>query len=476
LVLQALGTSDFGIYSLIAGVVAMLAFLTNAMVVTTQRHLSFYYGKGDSNELADIFSSSLFLHIVIGICLCIGLFAITPFLFNGVLIIQPERIPVAKEVYYIVILSIFISFLTAPYRALFIAHENIVYISVVDVIDGIVKLLTALWLLHISYDRLIVYAWIIIAILLFNYFALSIRAIIKYKECVFLPQISHVNLHSIKQVTGFASWTIYSLGCIIGRTQGIAIILNQFFGTIINSSYGIAQQIYGSIQFIAQAVVNAMSPQISKAEGNGNRQRTLALGESLCKFSFLLLALVVVPIIFEMRAILSFWLGTIPDYAVTICQFTLIAALCDQATIGLGTINQAIGKIRNYSLFINTIKILTLPVAWLCLYLNGNVNNVMIVFVLFECICAICRIPFIKYTAGLSIRHFAIHALGRTVIPLLSMVITCLIILYYIQAPLRFILTIIVSFIVGCITIWIYGLETHERSFITETIKKKKVH
>ena len=71
LVLRALGQSDFGIYSLVAGVVTMLAFLTGALVITTQRQLSFYHGRGNIEDVKSMFSSSLLLHIIIGIAFAV---------------------------------------------------------------------------------------------------------------------------------------------------------------------------------------------------------------------------------------------------------------------------------------------------------------------------------------------------------------------------------------------------------------------
>jgi len=158
LVLQALGQSDFGIYSLVSGIVVMLAFLTNAMVVTTQRQLSFYHGKGAPLALKSMFSTSLLLHIVIGAVISVVLLVLTPFIFDGFLDIPADRIPTAKGVYYLAILAMLITFLTAPYKALFIAREEIVYISAVEIMDGVLKLgfalilpfITASWPLIIS--------------------------------------------------------------------------------------------------------------------------------------------------------------------------------------------------------------------------------------------------------------------------------------------------------------------------------------
>lgn len=471
LILQALGQVDFGVYSLVAGVVAMLGFLTNAMVVTTQRQLSFYHGRGAQADVRRMFSNSLLLHIVLGLFLSTILVFIEPLLFNGFLVIEPSRTEAASVVYFLVILSLFITFLTAPYRAIFIARENIVYISVIDVIDGVLKLGFALWLLHCPFDRLIAYAWIMTGIMFFNFLALAIWAKKHFSETLFLPRRSDINKAAIKELTSFAGWTMYSLGCIIGRTQGVAIILNRFFGTVINASYGIAQQVSGAIHFVAQAITNAISPQIVKAESMGDRQRMLHLSELLSKYAFLLLAIIVVPLCFEMSTVLQIWLGNVPSNAITLCQFTLIASLCDQTTIGLGIANQAIGRIRNYSLTINTIKVLTLPVLWCVLRAGYSIDIAMWCYVGFECLCAIGRLFFLKYTAGLSIQNFAKSVFARIAIPMLTMLATSWVIVTYSAIPLRFLLTGATTAMTAIATIWIFAMEPVER-----TAARKMLH
>ena len=438
LVLKALGQSDYGTFMLIAGVVALLGFLTNAMVVTTQRQLSFFHGKGEPRNVRIMFSNSLLLHFVIGMTISVVLFLIAPYLFDDFLQIVPERTDTAIHVYYVTVLTLFITFMTAPYRAMFIAREEIVFISIVDVIDGILKLLFAIFLLTLNTDRLIAYAWAIFGIMAFNYLALASWAKMYFEECLIIPKKKYFNRAFIKELTGFAGWTVYSLGCIIARTQGTAVILNRFFGTIINSSYGIAHQVFSAILFIAQAVTNAMSPQIVKAEGCDDRRRMLRLAEISSKYAFLLLSLVVVPLVFEMPAVLDTWLEEVPENAVLLCRFLLLTALCDQLTIGLGTANQAIGRIRNYSICVNTIKVMTLPAFWLCLWLGYSLVWAMWIYMGFELLCAMVRLPFLKYTAGLSIHHFVLHVFVRIIPSLLAIVFTCWLMVTFIDMPFRF--------------------------------------
>lgn len=472
LVLQALGQSDFGIFSLVGGVVAMLAFLTNAMVVTTQRQLSYCHGKGDPLALKSMFSTSLLLHIVIGAVLSGALLVLTPFIFDGFLDIPAGRIPTAKGVYYLAILAMVITFLTAPYKALFIAREEIVYVSGVEIMDGVLKLAFALCLPFITYDRLMAYAFAVAGIMAFNYLALALWAVTHFNESLLLPRFRLVTRQNIRELTGFATWTIYSMGCVIVRSQGVAVILNRFFGTVVNSAYGIAHQVYASVVFIAQAVVNAMSPQIVKAEAGDERQRMLSLAELSSKYAFLLLATVTVPLSFEMPSVLSLWLGDVPDHTVTLSRFVILSALFDQITIGLGTANQAIGRIRNYSIAINTIKVLTLPAFWCCLWLGSSVVQAMYIYLGFEVVGAMMRLPFLKYTAGLSIRHFVKHVFGRVLLPLVAISVVCYLMVTYVELPLRFLLTGVVTVVTAAVTIWFFALDDAERQAALKMMRR----
>lgn len=468
LVLSALGQYDFGLYALIGGVITMLGFITNAMLVTTQRHLSFSQGNKDSDKTRRVFANSLLLHLSLGLLLIAILLAISSPVINSLLQIDPQRKEAASIVYTFAVLSLFVTFITAPYRALFIANENIVYISVIDVLDALFKVLLAIWLCHIDWDRLITYSWMMFLIIVFNLLAFGLYGTYKYSEARIRLHKSEISLPIIKEITGFAGWTIYSMGCVIGRTQGVGVLLNRFFGAVINSSYGIANQVFSSIQFVAQAIQNAMSPQIFKAEGAGDRQKMLLLAGRLSRFCFMLMAMITIPLLFELPSILELWLGKVPAQTTVICSFILLASVMDQLTVGLGIANQAIGKIRNYSLVVNTTKILTLPAAWLCLKAGNGVTGTMVCFLVFEVICAAIRLPFLRITANLCIKQYVKNTIVKATLPAVCQTAMTWIIITVIEIPFRFALSIPLSILLSVIPIWCLGLTSHERGMIRQ--------
>lgn len=476
LVLDALGKSDYGIFQLVGGVVAMLGFLTNAMVITTQRHLSFAHGQGNLSEVRKVFSNCLLLHLLLGGGLVLLLAALTPWLLHF-LEIDPTRVSTAKMVYIITLSTLLLSFVVAPFRALFIARENIVYISCIDVLDGVLKVLFVVFFLNLFPDRLLVYTALMSVLMLLNLLAFSIYGKWRYDEVVLVPRWGDLSKAMMYKIVGFAGWTTYSMGCIISRNQGLAVVLNKVFkNTVINAAYGLAMQVSSSASFVSQSIINAISPQIIRAEGKSERERMLSLSSTASKYAFLLLSIVSVPLIAEMPKVLDFWLGSgrYPLETVFFCRVILIAALCDQLTIGLGVANQAIGKIRNYSLTINTFKLLSLPAIFLCLWLGVRVEIAMWIYVLVELLSALLRLPFLKYTAGLSVSDYLQKVFATSLLPFCSLVLICVLIVSFIDIPYRFVLTLLLSFVVGPLAIWIFACTPSERQSFLTFIRRKK--
>lgn len=471
LILSALGQSDYGIYSVVAGVIAMMSFITNALVVTTQRFLSIYHGKNDPQKIRQIFGNSMLLHILIASILGVVLFCLGSWITHDFLNIVVERQQAAWYVYNAAVVMLMLTFITAPIRALFIARENIVYISIVDVVDGILKLLIAIGLSHIAYDHLVSYSVLMAGITLVNLLAFSIYASAKFPE-FHLPRLRDWDKQFIKELSHFAGWTTYSMGCIIGRNQGIAVVLNIFYGTIVNSAYGIAQQVLGAVQFISTSILNAMNPQIMKAEGSGDRSRMVRLCEYESKYAFLLLSLVAIPLIAEMDTVLHFWLGEVPEHAVMFCRCILAATLCDQLSVGLTTANQAVGKIRMYNLTFYTFKLLVIVFAWGCIKAGLPLVSVMWCYIGVELFTSFLRLPLMKRIANIAILPFCRNVFLKIIVPATTMSIVCYISICYINLSWRIILTILLSAATGLLSIWITSLEKEEKQHITQLIKK----
>lgn len=476
LILEALGVTDFGLYSLLAGVTSMLAFATNALASTTQRFLSYHQGKSCIEQQKDIFANSFYIQLSLGLLTLVVLLALTPFLFDGILNVPTERVEAAQWTYVIVAIILFVTFLCTPYRAILISHENIVYITIIDIIDGVLKVVLAVALFHISYDRLIGYALFLLSIQIFNLMAIGIYAIKKYEECS-IPSARRIHKKYIKDISSYAGWNIYSVGCVMGRTQGIAILINHFFGAAVNAAYGLGFQIAGYVNFMSESLMNAIRPQIVRAEGEDNREKMLWLSELACKFSFYLLSCLAIPCIFEMETLLTLWLGKVPEYVVLFCRMVLIASIVDSLTCGLGMANQAIGNIKQYSLAVNSVKLLTLPATLICIKVGFPILGIAVCYVSFEFLCAMIRLPFVKKNGGLDVVRFVKNVFAKDVIPFSVFVIITAVLATYLNFAFSFILTFAIAIPIYIVTIYLFGITEVEReiinSILIKVIKKK---
>ena len=286
LVLDILGVVDYGLYALVAGVVSMLSFFTNSLVSSTQRFLSVSQGKGDLQRLREVFSNSLLLHILLGLIVALLLESLSPILFDGFLNIPDGRENAAVVLYQQVILMVYVSFIAAPYRALLVSKENIVYASVIEVLDGVLKIVLVLLLPSIPLDNLVAYGWAMLLISFFNLGSFSIYAHTKYAECIF-PRLRYFRFTYAKELSSYAGWVVYSTLCIALRTQGMAVVLNRVLGVAVNAAYGIGTQISGMVSFVSTSFNNAVAPQLMASEGGGNRERMWLLAKLESKFSFL---------------------------------------------------------------------------------------------------------------------------------------------------------------------------------------------
>lgn len=470
LVLEYLGVDDYGIYALVAGVVSMLSFLTNSLVSSTQRFLSVHQGKGNIDKLKEVFSNSLIIHIVAGLVISIILVCFTPFLFDGFLNIPEIKTSVAKILYIQVVVMVYVSFIASPFRALLVSRENIVYTSVIDTIDGILKVILVLFLPFFA-NKLLTYGWIMFSIRIFDLSAFAIYCFLKYEECI-LPKVKKFNLSYLKELSSFTGWVMYSSGVIAIRTQGMAVVLNKMFGPVINAAYGIGGQIAGMISFVSSSFNAAIAPQLMASTGNGDRKRMWFLAEIECKFSFLLLAMLGIPTMFEMQSLLEIWLVDVPENTKMFgCTF-LAMAIVDLLSSGLGTVNKALGKIGKYTLLTFTPKLFIFPICIVGLHFKMSLIWVCIIMVAVETLSMLLRIYYMRYNTDFSATAFCKSVILRSLPPVIINSFVCWFICIMINSSFSFLLTYAIAIPTFILSTYFISLSKWEKDFLKSIIFK----
>ncbi|MBX3256825.1 MAG: hypothetical protein KF862_21995 [Chitinophagaceae bacterium] len=471
LVLNGLGASDYGIYNLVAGVILLMSFLNSAMTASTQRYLSFHEGARNAEAQRKVFYNSLVLHVIVGLFIVAVLEILGFFLFEGFLNIPANRVDSARLIYHFMSATVFFTVLSVPYTASLNAHENMLTMSVVQIIETILKLLVAVSLFFINSDKLVFYGLAMAMISVASFLMYAVYCHKRYPECKSLTR-NTADRGLLKELTSFAGWNLFGALCYMGRSQGLAILLNLFLGTVVNAAYAIANQVSGQLKFFSNAMLSALNPQIMKSEGANDRKRMLRLSMMASKFGFFLLAFVAIPCIFEMSSILTFWLKSVPDYTVIFCQLILAGSLTNQLTVGLQSASQAAGNIKAYQAIVGIILLLNLPVAYFLLKAGFTAYSILISFVVIEFIGCCFRLFLLKRQAGLSIKEYCRRVFAKELIPVAAVVATCFFMTSYFSFNYRFIVTIAVAVPVFMAAIYVSGLCKDEKDLVDKALAK----
>lgn len=259
LILNSLGASDFGIFNIVGGAIAMLGFLNAAMASATQRFMSYSEGEGDKEKQKSIFNVSLILHLGISLVVGIVLFIAGYFFFNGILNIPADRIFAAKVVYGSLIVSTMFTVMTVPYDAAMNAHENMKYYAVVGILESFLKLAVAFACVYTTFDKLIVYGSLMACIPLITLTIMRIYCHRHYEECIIAPRI-YWKKDLMKEMGTFAGWNfIVSISNVLTQ-NGLSVVLNSFWGTTLNAAQGVGNQLCGQLQTFSNTMLKAVNP------------------------------------------------------------------------------------------------------------------------------------------------------------------------------------------------------------------------
>ena len=405
-VLNTLGVEDFGIYSVVGGVVGMFVFINNSMSSATQRYITFALGKGDKNRLQTVFSTTLQIHSLIAVIIVllgetVGLW----FLYNKMQI-PADRMDAALWVMQCSIVSMVVMIVSVPYNADVIAHEKMSAFAYISILEVVLILAIVYLLLVFSYDKLILYAILILMIQILIRFCYSIYCNKHFEE----TRYKHVwDKKLFKEMTGFAGWNLFGnmAGVLFG--QGLNMLLNVFFGPVVNAARAVAVQVQGAIQQFVGNFQTALNPQITKTYATGELNEMHRLMFRSARFSFYLLFFLSLPVLYETDFILTIWLKIVPENAVAFLRIMICTSLIYTIANPLIIANQATGRVMKYQAVCGTILLLILPISYLCLKMGCPAYSVFIVHFLIESVTQVARMILLRPLIGLRIRDYFIY-------------------------------------------------------------------
>lgn len=467
--LQTLGENDFGLYSVVGGLIALLNVLSTAMTTTTRRFINVEMGKPDGN-LNRIFNISRLLHVgfaafVIIVAEILGLTYIYNFLN-----VVPERINDAVFVFHMSVLASVFSIYTVPYQSLLEAYERFTVVALIDILKSVLGICLVLLLYFFEYNRIRIYSvgmGVIILLLLLVYIITCKR---KFGEIVKFNYYS--NLKKYKEIIVYNNYIAVGALSYMSRTQGSVILINYFFGTLVNAAFAIGYTLETYCMSFVSNIGSAAAPQIT-SNYQVNNERSLSLTAVLHRLSVYLMLLLVVPISLELNFVLIIWLKNIPVGTLLVCQLTLISALSRVVFGGVEKYIQASGKIKWFQIICSSAELSCLFVGFL-LYKIGFESYTIIVIYIF-CTIFNCIISFSLMTKLLNFD--LLFYLKEVYIPLCK-VLLCVLPYVFFYSRLEFLslrghlFGMFMSFIAVALIIYVLGTKEEERLALKRTVAR----
>lgn len=469
-ILRYLGVDDYGIYNAVGGIVAMFGVISASLSTAISRSLTFELGKENSERLKKMFSCSIMIQLFIIAVIVLLAETVGLWFLNAKMVIPEDRQVAANWVYHFSIITFAISLFSVPYNASLIAHEQMNIFAYIGILEVVLKLLVVYCLVISPIDRLVLYGFLLMCV------ALIIQAIYffyckkHYAECTF----SFVRDKAIfKELFNFATWNFIGSASSIFRSQGVNILLNIFFGPVVNAARAISMQVNNAINGFVGNFMTALTPQITKAYAQGNFSYLLNCIYRGSKFSFFLLFFLSAPVLIETDYILRLWLVNVPDTTVWFVRYILIFSLVDTYSRTLINANNATGDIKMYQIVIGSLNLTVLPVVYVALKLGASAESTVLVSVFVSLVGLFPRIYFNKKHIPVTYLDFTKKVIVPTI--LVGFVgLTAPYLLYRMlpESFLTFLLVTLVCFISTMVSIFFLGCTRDERNFALIYLRK----
>jgi O-antigen/teichoic acid export membrane protein len=463
-VLDNLGILDFGIYNIVGGFATMFIFFRSSLANVTQRYLSIELGKHDEKAAKDIFCIHQSVYIIVSILvLVVGEILGTWFIYYK-MNIPAERLSAAFWVFQFTLFSLCTTILSVVYEAVIIAREEMKIYSYVGIFEGLTKLGIAMIISVVTYDKLIVYSFLLVMVAIGIRFFYSIYCKRRYKECVYKWIW---NRDKIKECSSMIGWNTMGTLIYTINDQGINILLNLFFGPIINAARGIAFQINQAVNNFGTNFYISVRPQIVKLYATKDFNHLFKLFFSSSKLSVYLLWIICLPLCLSIDTILHLWLKEVPAYTNVFTILILIYSIVDVLNNPIWSLALAIGKLKNYILIGSSVLLFIFPISYVFLKLGSTPQTVFVVSIIIRCAYIYVVLFFIKKEINFSLNSYFYEVLFPAIIVIGISGGGC----YWLNSGFnnsisqRAFITI-ATILITAITIWTLGLKGTERQKI----------
>lgn len=470
-VLNTLGVEDYGINNVVSGFIGMLGFLSGSLGAASSRFITYDLGIGDMPTMKRTFGNIVTIHLLLaGIILIFGETIGLWFVLNK-LQIPENRMKAALWVYQFSIFSFILSIISVPYNATIIAHERMKAFAYITIVDAVLKLLIVYLLVIIPYDKLIIYAILFFCIQVFDRIIYGVYCFRHFKET---KAKLTFNKNIFKKIFSFAVWTMNGNLAVIGYTQGINVLLNIFFGPVVNAARGVAVQVQNVVQNFCYNFQMALNPQLTKSYAQNELEHMQQLLKVSSKFSFFLLFIISLPLMLEAPLVLKWWLGIVPNHTVNFLRLTLCSSMLIALSNPLVVSVHATGRIKRFQAIEGTMLLCIVPIAYILLKFCGiRAEYVFCVHIVVEILTQYARVRIVLPMISMK----AISYFEEVIVPILKVVVFTpilpLIAFYYLnQSVGTFFIICLISVICVLCGVYILGCNKSEKVFLRNKLRQ----
>lgn len=469
-ILNVLGVEDFGIYNVVCGFVAMFAFLNTSMTNGIQRFYNYEYGKNGEAGAHKVFNVSIYIQAVL--CLLILLLTETLGLWYVLekMVIPETRASAAVWIYQFSIGSLLLLVLQIPYNAAILAHEKMLFFSVLRILDAVLKLVVCFLIQYSAIDKLIYYGFLMLLISLTNWIISYAYVRRNIKEAVF-RFVFEKDL--FKNMLSFSGWNLFGSFSGVAKSQGINLVLNLFFGPVVNAARGVAYQVLSAIRGFTSTISVSGRPQLMQSYAQGDIQRTFTLMFSLSKVSYMALFFVALPVMLEIDYLLNIWLGdTVPEQAGLFVVVVIMTGLVDVFNPPTSFVVHATGKMAKYQTVNGLVSLFVIPISYIVLSMGAPAVSALLLSLIFTLFGLFISLFILRSILYFSIRQYV----KEVFVPLALITTISSVSTYYVQSLfnegfLRLVIVTLFSCVIAGSCIYIFGLNSSEKLMVKKLLK-----
>ena len=470
IVLEKLGASDYGVNNVVGGFVSMFTMLNSVLQTGTRRFLGLSVGKGNQQQLNVTFSTAVIIHLIIAIIVVIALETFGIWFLNHQLNIDASRMKAANWVFQFSVLTVFLGITQTPYTAAVTIHERFNIYAFMSIFDVVAKLLVLFLLVYVPGDKLIIYSALVASV--------SVVSIIIYRmycKKQFLECRSRLSWDKAlcKQMLTFSGWGALGHFTVVLNGQGMSILINLFFNTVMNAARGLAGTVNFTIDQFINGFLTAAQPQLVKYYGKGDMPHFYKLIFNVSQYTLFLVALFAVPILLEIDFVLKLWLGNVPQYTSAFIKITIICSLISYSNYMVNYGITAAGRMKELNTLSMPCYLLTLPLVYVVLKIGMSPIYAYWISSIPPIISFMINLWILRKYTGFDSRKYFFHVFLKTI---LLLGVACLLPLATQQlmepGAVRFFVVCSLSCISTISILWFFALNNEVRQMVMDKLNK----